>query len=285
MSGANPREPEQFPAGGKVRLLRRRVRPRVSLRNRVPAEKLRKGIYLIPSLFTAGNIMCGFFSIVSTFSGQYVQAALFIIFAHILDGVDGYVARLTKTTSQFGIEFDSLADVVSFGVAPAVLVYFWALVPWGNWGWLAACTYVVCGALRLSRFNVQAGTSAKGHFIGLPIPAAAEMITSTIFLYYYLGGEGAPNKQVTLLLVIYGLAALMVSGFPYFNPKNTDLRKRFPIWTLVFGIILIKVIVMTPQVMFFSLFLLYTLSGPLLWSWTTIQRRRGRRGELAEAQP
>lgn len=285
MSGANPREPEQFPAGGKVRLLRRRGRPRVSLRNRVPAEKLRKGIYLIPSLFTAGNIMCGFFSIVSTFSGQYVQAALFIIFAHILDGVDGYVARLTKTTSQFGIEFDSLADVVSFGVAPAVLVYFWALVPWGNWGWLAACTYVVCGALRLSRFNVQAGTSAKGHFIGLPIPAAAQMITSTIFLYYYLGGEGAPNKQVTLLLVIYGLAVLMVSGFPYFSPKNTDLRKRFPIWILVFGIILIKVIVMTPQVMFFSLVLLYTLSGPLLWSWTTIQRRRGRRGELAEAQP
>jgi CDP-diacylglycerol--serine O-phosphatidyltransferase len=285
MSSVNAREPEQFPQAGKVRLLRRRVRARMPLRNRMPAEKLRKGIYLIPSLFTAGNIMCGFFSIVSTFSGQYVQAALFIIFAHILDGVDGYAARLTKTTSQFGIEFDSLADVVSFGVAPAVLVYFWALVPWGNWGWLAACTYVVCGALRLSRFNVQAGTSAKGHFIGLPIPAAAEMITATIFLYYYLGGEGAPNKQVTLLLVIYGLAVLMVSGFPYFSLKNADLKKRFPLWILVFGIILIKVIVMAPQVMFFTSFLLYTLSGPLLWSWTLVQRRRGKRGGMAEAQP
>jgi CDP-diacylglycerol---serine O-phosphatidyltransferase len=285
MSSVNAREPEQFPQAGKVRLLRRRVRARMPLRNRMPAEKLRKGIYLIPSLFTAGNIMCGFFSIVSTFSGQYVQAALFIIFAHILDGVDGYAARLTKTTSQFGIEFDSLADVVSFGVAPAVLVYFWALVPWGNWGWLAACTYVVCGALRLSRFNVQAGTSAKGHFIGLPIPAAAEMITATIFLYYYLGGEGAPNKQVTLLLVIYGLAVLMVSGFPYFSLKNADLKKRFPLWILVFGIILIKVIVMAPQVMFFTSFLLYTLSGPLLWSWTLVQRRRGNRGGMAEAQP
>jgi CDP-diacylglycerol--serine O-phosphatidyltransferase len=285
MSGVNAREPEQFPATGKVRLLRRRVRARVQLRSRVPAEKLRKGIYLIPSLFTAGNLMCGFFSIVSTFSGQYIQAALFIIFAHILDGVDGYAARLTKTTSQFGIEFDSLADVVSFGVAPAVLVYFWALVPWGNWGWLAACTYVVCGALRLSRFNVQASTSVKGHFVGLPIPAAAEMIVSTIFLYYYLGGEGAPNKQVTLLLVIYGLAGLMVSGFPYFSLKNTDLRKRFPIWMLVFVIILIKVVIMVPQVMFFASFLLYTLSGPLLWSWTMIQRRRGKRGGMAEAQP
>ena len=285
MSGFNAREQEPLPAAGKVRLLRRRVRQRVSLRSRMPAEKLRKGIYLFPSLFTAGNLMCGFFSIVSTFNGQYIQAALFIIFAHILDGVDGYVARLTKTTSQFGIEFDSLADVVSFGVAPAVLVYFWALVPWGNWGWLAACTYVVCGALRLSRFNVQAGTSAKGHFVGLPIPAAAEMITATVFLYYYLGGEGAPNKQVTLLLVIYGLAGLMVSGFPYFSPKNTDLKKRFPIWILVFGIILIKVIIIAPQVMFFASFLLYTLSGPLLWSWTSIQRRRGKRGEMAEAQP
>jgi CDP-diacylglycerol--serine O-phosphatidyltransferase len=285
MSGINARDPERFSPAGKVRLLRQRVRPRVPLRHRMPAEKLRKGIYIIPSLFTAGNIMCGFFSLVSTFNGQYTQAALFIIFAHLLDGVDGYAARLTKTTSQFGIEFDSLADVVSFGVAPAVLVYFWALVPWGNWGWLAACTYVVCGALRLSRFNIQASTPAKGHFIGLPIPAAAEMIVSTIFLYYYLGGEGAPNKQVTLLLVIYGLAGLMVSGFPYLSLKNTDLRKRFPIWMLVFAIILIKVVVMAPQVMFFTLFLLYTLSGPLLWSWTRVQRRRVKRGEMAGAQP
>jgi CDP-diacylglycerol---serine O-phosphatidyltransferase len=285
MSGVNAREPEQFSTAGKVRLLRQRVRTRVPLRHRMPAEKLKKGIYLIPSLFTAGNIMCGFFSIVSTFNGQYIQAALFIIFAHILDGVDGYAARLTKTTSQFGIEFDSLADVVSFGVAPAVLVYFWALVPWGNWGWLAACTYVVCGALRLSRFNVQSGAPAKSHFVGLPIPAAAEMIVATIFLYYYLGGEGAPNKQVTFLLVIYGLAALMVSGFPYFSLKNTDLKKRFPIWSLVFAVILIKVFVMAPQVMFFALFLLYTLSGPLLWSWTTIRRRRVKRGDMAEAQP
>lgn len=284
MSGP-AREPEPFPATGKVRLLRRRVRTRVPLRNRMPAEKLKRGVYLIPSMFTAGNIMCGFFSIISTFNGEYLQAAMFIIFAHLLDGVDGYAARLTKTTSQFGVEFDSLADVVSFGVAPAILVYFWALVPWGNWGWLAACTYVVCGALRLSRFNVQARNLAKGHFVGLPIPAAAEMITSTLFLYYYLGGEGAPNRRVTLLLIIYGLAILMVSGFQYFSLKNTDLRKRFPIWTLVFCIVLIKVIVAEPQVMFFTSFLLYTLSGPLLWCLTTYKHRREKRGTMAEVQP
>jgi len=284
VSGFNAREPEQFPGSGKVRLLRRRVRPRVPLKNRVPAEKLRKGIYLIPSLFTAGNLMCGFFSIVSTFNGEYIQAALFVILAHFLDCVDGFAARLTHTTSQFGIEFDSLADVVSFGVAPAVLVYFWALIPWGTWGWLAAGTYVVCGALRLSRFNVQTNNVTKNHFVGLPIPAAAAMITSTVLLYYQLGGEGAPNKRITLLLVIYGLAFLMVSSFHYLSLKNTDLRKRMPIWTLVFGMILITVVVAAPQVMFFASFLLYTLSGPLLWCLTLYKRRREERGEMAEVQ-
>src|SRR5207247_11394790 len=148
-----------------------------------------------------------------------------------------------------------------------------------------ACTYVLCGALRLSRFNVQARNLSKGHFVGLPIPVAAEMITSTVFLYYYLGGEGAPNKRITLLLVIYGLALLMVSGFQYFSLKNTDLRKRFPIWTLVFGIILIKVIITEPQLMFFTLVLLYTLSGPLLWCLSTYKRHREKRRELAEVQP
>ena len=118
-----------------------RGRPRVPLRHRMPKEKLRRGVYLIPSLFTAGNLMCGFFSIIATFRGDYVNAALLILLANVFDGIDGYAARLTKTTSQFGVEFDSLADVVSFGVAPAVLVYLWALVPWENLG-LAGGVYL-----------------------------------------------------------------------------------------------------------------------------------------------
>lgn len=282
MSAMNAQDPESFGTSGKVRLLRR-TRPRTPLRQRVPAEKLRMGVYLIPSLFTAGNLICGFFSLISTFHGEYLHATYFIIIANILDGLDGYAARLTRSTSQFGVEFDSLADVVSFGVAPAVLVYFWALVPWGTWGWLAACTFVVCGALRLSRFNVQSTGPAKGHFVGLPIPAAAEMIAAIVIMYYFLGGAGAPHKRVTLLLVIYGLAVLMVSSFPYFSLKNSDLRKRLPFWMLVSGVILITLFIAEPQIMFFTVFLSYTLSGPLLWCFTRLKHRRERRREMTPA--
>jgi len=284
MSAMNAQEPEQLPENGKIRLLRRRGKPRVPLRHRMPAEKLRKGVFLIPSLFTAGNLMCGFFSVIATFNGEFINAALFIILANILDGIDGYAARLTKTTSRFGVEFDSLADVVSFGVAPAVLVYIWALVPWNNWGWLAACTYVTCGALRLSRFNVQAQGVSKSHFVGLPIPAAAQMITSTVIMYYYLGGEGSPNRHVTLLLVIYGLAVLMVSNVPYFSLKNNDIKKRHPIWMLVSGIILITLFIAERHLMFFTVVFLYTLSGPLLWC-LNYKHRRERRREAARAMP
>ena len=148
MSAMNAPEPEQRPQDkANVRLLRRRrERPRVTLRQSMPAEKLRKGVYLIPSLFTAGNLMCGFFSIIATFRGEYVNAALLILLANVFDGVDGYVARLTRTTSQFGVEFDSLADVVAFGVAPAILVYFWALVPWDNLGLAGGFALTSCAA-------------------------------------------------------------------------------------------------------------------------------------------
>jgi CDP-diacylglycerol---serine O-phosphatidyltransferase len=285
MSAMNVQDPEPFSEGGKVRLLRRRGKPRLPLRQRMPAEKLRRGVYLIPSLFTAGNLMCGFFSIIATFNGEFINAALFIILANILDGIDGYAARLTKTASRFGVEFDSLADVVSFGVVPAVLVYLWALVPWQTWGWLAACTYVVCGALRLSRFNVQAQGVSKSHFVGLPIPAAAQMITSTVILYYYLGVLGSPSRHITLLLVIYGLAALMVSSVPYFSLKNNDIKKRHPVWMLVSGIILITLFIAERHLMFFTVVLLYTLSGPLLWCLTTYKHQRERRRELAKAAP
>ncbi|MBI2360185.1 MAG: CDP-diacylglycerol--serine O-phosphatidyltransferase [Deltaproteobacteria bacterium] len=267
---------------GKVRILPRRNPARVPLKQRVRSAQIKKGVYLIPSLFTAGNLICGFFSIISTFSEQYLQAAVFIILANLLDGLDGCVARLTKTTSQFGIEFDSLADLISFGLAPAILVYYWALVPWGTWGWLAACLYVVCGALRLARFNVQIGSVEKTYFVGLPIPAGAEMIAAIVLMYYFVGGEGATHKQIILLLVIYLLAGLMVSNFRYFSFKQLKLKKRHPFWLLVSAILFIKLTIAEPQIMFFMVFLLYTLSGPLLWGLTLHKRRREKREEVAE---
>jgi CDP-diacylglycerol---serine O-phosphatidyltransferase len=273
-------------ARAKVRILPRRTTPRIPLKQRVRhrRDQLKKGVYLIPSLFTTGNLICGFFSLVSTFNGDYFQASLFIILANVLDGLDGLVARITKTTSQFGVELDSLADLVSFGVAPAVLVFYWALVPWHTWGWLAACLYVVCGALRLARFNVQIKNVEKTHFVGLPIPAAAEMIVATVLLYYSFGVEGAANKEVILLLVIYLLAGLMVSNFKYFSLKQKLVfKKKHPFWVLISGILLIKLFIVEPQIMFFFTFLLYTLSGPLLWTLTVYKRRREKRGELAEA--
>lgn len=267
---------------GKVRILPRRSPTRVPLKQRVRSAQIKKGVYLIPSLFTTGNLICGFFSIISTFNEQYLQAAIFIILAHLLDGLDGFVARLTKTTSQFGIEFDSLADLVSFGLAPAILVYYWALVPWGTWGWLAACLYVVCGALRLARFNVQIGSVEKTYFVGLPIPGAGEMVAAIVLMYYFLGGEGATHKQIILLLVIYLLAGLMVSNFRYFSFKQLNVKKRHPFWLLVSAVLFIKLTIAEPQIMFFTVFLLYTLSGPLLWGLTLRKRRRERRGEGAE---
>ncbi len=279
-----PNEPQRNRLSiGKVRLLPRKGVARVPLKQRVPSAQLKRGVYLIPSLFTTGNLICGFFSIISTFNGQYDQAAVFVVLAHLLDGLDGFLARLTKATSQFGIEFDSLADLVSFGLAPAVLVYYWALVPWGTWGWLAACLYVVCGALRLARFNVQIRNVEKSHFVGLPIPGAAEMIAATVLMYYFLGGEGAANKRIILLLVIYLLAGLMVSNFKYFSLRQLDLRKRHPFWLLISVILLIKLAIVEPQIMLFTAFLLYILSGPFLWFLTVLNRRRERTGNIGEA--
>jgi len=267
----------------RVRVLPRKGIGRGALKRKVPTAQLKKGIYLIPSLFTTGNLFCGFFSMIAAIEGQFFQAAILIIIAHLLDGLDGAIARITKTTSQFGVEFDSLADLISFGVAPAVLVYFWALSPLGTWGWLAASLYVICGALRLARFNVQVSTVEKTHFIGLPIPAAAEMIVATVLIYQFLGGVTAFHKPVILLLVIYVLAGLMVSNFRYLSLRQLDIRKRHPFWLLLSAILLIKLGIAEPQIMLFGVFLLYTLSGPLLGLFSMFYRGREKRGETAES--
>lgn len=226
----------------RVRILPRRTTPRIPLKQRVRHRQaqLKKGVYLIPSLFTTGNLICGFFSLISTFNGDYFQASVFIILANVLDGLDGLVARVTKTTSQFGVELDSLADLVSFGVAPAVLVYYWALVPWSTWGWLAACLYVVCGALRLARFNVQAtrpktlaeGTAKVGkkNFVGLPIPAAAGLLASIVHFAPRPLSAYIANRVTLYTGLLMGLVAvlsvLMVSTIKYSSFKTVGAGRR-----------------------------------------------------------
>jgi len=195
-------------------------------------------------------------------NGDYLLAAWFVLIAAIFDGLDGKVARMTNTTSKFGVEYDSLADLVAFGVAPGLMMYSWALKPFGKFGWLAAFLYVVCGALRLARFNVQINTVESKRFVGLPIPAAAGMAASLVIFFFHMGGTGE-IKKVSVLLLIYVLAALMVSNIRYYAFKDPELFRRQPFGFLVLAIIFIIVIVAAPEIMIFAMACTFVSSGPI----------------------
>ncbi len=250
---------------GRVRLLRGGADRRASLQ---------KGVYILPNLFTTAGLFLGVYAVIKSSHGDFLTAAIAICAAHICDGLDGRIARLTNTTSQFGVEYDSLADLVAFGVAPGVLAYRWALEPWGAWGWLATSLFVACGALRLARFNVQTSHAEKRTFVGLPIPAAADMIAATVLLYYFFGGEGATNKHLVLLLLVYGLALLMVSNIRYYSFKDLDLRARMPFYAVVGMIVLVMLVVAQPQILFFLGILTYVASGPTQLVMKLARRRR-----------
>lgn len=237
---------------------------------------LRRGVYLLPNLVTTGGLFAGFYSVIATLAGQYEFAAVMILVAHAFDGLDGRIARLTRTASRFGVEYDSLSDLVAFGVAPGILVYKWALEPWGTWGWLAASLYVACGALRLARFNVQVESVEKRAFVGLPIPAAADMVVATVLLYFFFGGEGATHKHMILLLLIYALAGLMVSEVPYYSFKDVHWRSRQPFWLLIAVIVVFKFVIAKPQLALFAAISLYLVSGPAWWVARRTRRLRRR---------
>lgn len=238
-------------------------------------EGISRGIYVLPNLITSGSLFAGFYSIAATYNGQFEKAAMAIIAGVVLDGLDGRVARMTKTTTQFGVEYDSLADLVSFGVAPAFLVYGWALSQFGRWGWLAAFLFLICGALRLARFNVQVNTVEKGKFNGLPIPAAATFVASIILLFYYLGGSGS-FRHLVLLLAIYVLAFLMVSTVRYNSFKDLEALRKRPFNTLVVFIFLALLLAAEPQVMIFLFASAYVVSGPIGELVGVVRRRRGK---------
>ena len=227
---------------------------------------MRRGVYILPNLFTTGNLFCGFWSIISVFDDKFFYAAVAILLASVFDALDGKVARLSGATSKFGVQYDSLADLVSFGIAPALLAFSWALRPYGRFGWLAAFLFVVCGALRLARFNVQTASGEVKYFKGLPIPAAASMIALTILLYLHLA-EKVWGKDIVILVMIYILAFLMVSNIRYFSFKELDLAKRKPFSLFIFVVLSMIVIIMEPTIVLFGFALSYIFSGPvnLLW--------------------
>ena len=237
------------------------------------SENMRKGIYILPNLFTTGSLFAGFYSMVATLSGDYRTAAIWILASSIFDGLDGKVARATGTTSKFGVEYDSLADVVSFGVTPGLLMYAWALRPFGRLGWVAAFLFVACAALRLARFNVQVDTVESKRFIGLPTPAAASMVSATVLLFYHFGWPRS-YKKIAILALIYLLAFLMVSNVKFYSFKDPDLIKRQPFGFLVLGVLLFVVIAAEPVLMLFAIFLCYILSGPVAFFVTWPRRRR-----------
>ena len=229
---------------------------------------MRKGIYILPNLFTTGNIFCGFWAMISVFQERYFYAAIAILLASVFDVLDGKVARLSGAGSKFGIQYDSLADLVSFGVAPALLAFSWALRPYGRFGWLAAFLFVICGALRLARFNVQSSSGEVKYFKGLPIPVAASTVALTILLYLRLIETGW-TKDIIILIMIWVLSFLMVSNIRYFSFKEFNLAKRKPFRILLFVVLSLIVIVMEPVIVLFCFILLYVFSGPvnMLIAW------------------
>ncbi len=238
-------------------------------KERVPRRRRLRGVYILPNLFTSGNLFCGFFAMVATINGRFLHASIAILVAGVFDVLDGKIARLAGANSRFGIEYDSLADLVSFGLAPAFLVFLWALRPYGRIGWLAAFLFLACGALRLARFNVQTVTLDARYFTGLPIPAAAYMIALTVLLHTRLG-SWTTQEQISILIMIYFLAFLMVSNIRYLSIKGLDLFRKKPFRTLVALILCIVVIMAEPEISLFSISALYVLSGPanllaILW--------------------
>jgi len=217
---------------------------------------------LLPSILTTGNLFCGFYALIAAVEGHFFRASVAILVAMVFDILDGRVARFTGTSSRFGLEYDSLCDLVSFGVAPALLVFTYALKPYGRYGWLAAFVYVATTSLRLARFNTQ-NPGEKAFFIGLPSPAAAGLIASSVLFTRWLGFE-QPVKHVALLLMVYIVSYLMVSGIPYFSFKRMTFAERHPFYSLVVFVLLLALVATEPPLTIFCSFALYALSGPLL---------------------
>jgi len=223
--------------------------------------KPKRGIHILPSLFTTGNVFCGFYAFVAVLNEQFYFAAWAIVVGMIFDGLDGRIARLTKTTSAFGEQYDSLADIITFGMAPAFLVYAWVLKPFGRLGWMAAFLFLLCAALRLARFNVTRPEVRSQHFIGLPSPAAAVVVASIVIAFEDL--FATRMNPFIMVMVVYALAFLMVSNIKYPAFKQFEFKKRVVFSRFLFVILFIYVLATIPKVALFILGITYAVIGPI----------------------
>ncbi|AQW31233.1 CDP-diacylglycerol--serine O-phosphatidyltransferase [Ralstonia syzygii subsp. celebesensis] len=246
----------------------------------------RRGIYLLPNAFTTAALFAGFFAIVQAMNLNFETAAIAIFAAMVLDGMDGRVARITNTQSAFGEQYDSLSDMCSFGVAPALVMYEWILRDLGKWGWLAAFVYCAGAALRLARFNTNIGVVDKRFFQGMPSPAAAALIAGFVWLAI---DNKLPVKELWMPWVAFGLTLYaglsMVSNAPFYSGKALDVRHRVPFGVMVLVLVLFVVVSSDPPVALFGLFVVYAVSGYVLWGWRALHGQPGSPRMPRETEP
>ena len=248
-------------------------------------SRRRRGIYLLPNAFTTANLFAGFYAVVQAMGGRFEMAAIAIFVAMVFDGMDGRVARLTNTQSAFGEQYDSLSDMTSFGIAPALVMYEWVLSDLGRWGWLAAFIYVVGAALRLARFNINIAVVDKRFFQGLPSPAAAALVAGFIWLAV---DSKFPVNEAAIAWLAFGLTVYagvaMVSNAPFYSGKSFALGRSVPFWALLLVVLAFVFVSTDPPMVLFGLFVVYGLSGwvILAWRWRRARQLTRQRNEAAE---
>jgi CDP-diacylglycerol---serine O-phosphatidyltransferase len=239
-------------------------------------RKRRKGIYILPNLFTLAALFGGFYAVVMAMNGRFDLAAAGVFSAMVLDSLDGRVARMTNTQSAFGEQMDSLSDMVSFGAAPALIAYEWALKGLGRWGWIAAFVYCSCAALRLARFNVNTGVVDKRYFQGLPSPAAAALVMGFIWLMNERGVKPYDVSWLTFALALYA-GLTMVTNVPFYSFKDVHMKKSVPFAVIVLIALGIAIVNTYPPAVLFSVFCIYGLSGYVVYGW---RKARGERASV-----
>ncbi len=245
-------------------------------------RRQRRGIYLLPNLFTTAALFAGFYAIVAGMDGRFEAAAAAIFVAMVLDGADGRIARMTNTQSAFGAEYDSLSDVICFGLAPGLIVYEWALSGMGKFGWLAAFFFTAAAALRLARFNTQIGIADKRYFQGLPCPPAGAAVAGLVWFASDYGTRGEEIAPVAFAMTI-AVGGLMVSNVRFYSFKDLDLRGRVPFMTMLVVVVLFVFVSSDPPLVLFLGTLAYAGSGPVLTLWGIRKRRAARRAAAAAA--